>query len=1087
MRNLPRSVLAVLSFAGFCAAQSTQGIITGHIRDQLTAAPIEDAVIEYENLDSEAQGSQRSSPDGNYYLPLLSPGSYRVRVSPSLDSASKSHPYQAREVYGVAVPVAGYVQLDFDLRPLSDVWERNRYRSYVFRNNSVVPFFGPDIDPSYLGDFEPNRFVGGQLEPSLSAVIDPRAIASLPLAGRDVYSALVLLPGVAADTATNRSLGLSANGQRPSSSNFLLDGVEENDFLLSGPAIPIVPEMVQEYRVSTNNFSAEYGRTAGYIANAVTQSAISAWHGLLYSDLNNQVLNANTFAHNTAALPRDTLHQIEGGASAGGAIPHSGILTWTSYDYFGSRGFSDPTTYTLPTRAFAESLPQGSLARQLLQDYPPRQWADDSFGLQGPVQFDLPVTLRRNTALERIDYAVNPHQRVMARVAGSELLRPDFNWSPYGEAPFHQQSVGAAASLSSEWRPALVSEVRASYLSNYRSWDLVLPDLPQIVGLGNIQLPGFCCAVDKTQQGWKDRDNTTEVLANFVYSSGANVLKFGGGVLNTRTKTAFKIPSAGEFAFAGLPNFASDNPFLFATSLSSTSLSKGSYEIPDTNRQYRETQPYSFVQEDWRVSSRLTLNGGLRYDRFPSPVNVGAVPDVVVAPGPGDTFTDQIASAHVVQQTGSLFSSRPNNWSVRLAFSLALSPARGTVLRGGFGTFHDRLLDNLYLSASANDLSIDAFTSNSCPVAAFYADRQNTGLLSPCPAQPGSRTLFDLTMFQPKLSSPRLQSFFLSLSQPIGPKLAIELSGMGSRGRNLYATDIVNRQTGFFPPANGLPDIDDRTNQAFSDYAGMSLAVRYRTGRITLNSSYTWSHSIDNQSDPLQGQYFDFGFSNQTDRTGQQYVGAFSLPGDTRIDRGNSDFDQRQNFVGWAVIALPGPASRQWQPLLSNWNVSVVFALRSGLPYSVYAGPNNCFPVCNPRANIVNAADARLSLPVPGGVQLLTPAAFSFPAEGTTGDGGRNTFTGPGFGNLDLSLAKTFSIRHLGEQARLTVRADAFNLFNHANLQNPEANLGSSSANLSSLFGTALYGASAATNGFPSLTPLVSGSRQIHLLLRFQF
>src|SRR5205823_668663 len=120
------------------------------------------------------------------------------------------------------------------------------------------------------------------------------------------------------------------NGQRPSSSNFLLDGIEENDQLLSGPALQLAPEMIQEYRVSTNNFSAEYGRTSGYVANAVTRSASTAWHGIVYGDLNNNLLNANTFQHNVVGLPRTTSHQIETGFSAGGGLPHIPIFTWTA-------------------------------------------------------------------------------------------------------------------------------------------------------------------------------------------------------------------------------------------------------------------------------------------------------------------------------------------------------------------------------------------------------------------------------------------------------------------------------------------------------------------------------------------------------------------------------------------------------------------------------------------------------------------------------------------------------------------------------------------------------------------------------------
>jgi len=366
--------------------QTTQGVITGRVRDQITNAPIGQAVVEYEQLETNTHGVSYSAHDGNFYLPLLPPGVYRVRAS--------LNDYQAKEIYGLHLSVGGYASIQFKLRPLSDVWERGRYGSAVFQSNTILPFYGPDVDASYVGTFEPERFVPGQLEPSISDVIDPRAIATLPLAGRDIYSALALLPGVTTDSSSNRSLGLSANGQRPTSSNFLLDGLEENDQLLSGPAVQLAPEMIQEYRVSTSNFSAEYGRTSGYLANAITHSAARQWHGIGYGDLGNDRLNANTFQHNANGQRRTTLHQIEAGFSAGGKIPKSRLLTWTAFDYFGSRGYADPLTYPLLSQAFAQTL-TGNHASALLREYPPVEWAAPSAKGYGPVSLAAPVTLRR--------------------------------------------------------------------------------------------------------------------------------------------------------------------------------------------------------------------------------------------------------------------------------------------------------------------------------------------------------------------------------------------------------------------------------------------------------------------------------------------------------------------------------------------------------------------------------------------------------------------------------------------------------------------------------------------------------------------
>src|SRR5687768_7206385 len=123
-------------------------------------------------------------------------------------------------------------------------------------------------------------------------------ISWLPLAGRDTYTMLVTQPGVTSDAATARGLGLSVNGQRPSASNFLLDGLENNNYLSSGPLTAAVPEFVQEYRISTNNYSAQYGRTSGFLANAMTRSGSNAFHGFGYLYFKNEALNANDFQRN---------------------------------------------------------------------------------------------------------------------------------------------------------------------------------------------------------------------------------------------------------------------------------------------------------------------------------------------------------------------------------------------------------------------------------------------------------------------------------------------------------------------------------------------------------------------------------------------------------------------------------------------------------------------------------------------------------------------------------------------------------------------------------------------------------------------
>jgi hypothetical protein len=1061
-----------------CEAQSTQGLIAGSIRDQSNSAPLASAQVEYEQLDTKTRGYSVSGPDGAYYLPLLPPGRYRVKAS--------CKDYQTREVYDVVLEVAGSVQIDFELRPLRDVWERGRYGTVTFRDQSVLPFFGPDVDPSYNGFFEPERRVAGQLEPSISDVIDPKAIALLPLAGRDVYTALVLQPGVAADTSTARSLGLSANGQRPASSNFLLDGIEDNDRLLGGPSVAIAPEMVQEYRVSTNNYSAEYGRTSGYIANAVTRSGSSQWHGIAYADLGNDQLDANSFQHNATGAARSPLRQTQSGFSAGGPIPHTKLLSWTALDHFGSSGENDAHSYILPTLGFAESLSPGSRAWQILHDHPPVQWAPGP-GDAGEVSLSAPITLKRNTLLERLDYSPSGRQHYTGRLVGSWLDRPDFYWDPYGRSSLTQDFAGIAVGATNNWTPSLTTEVRAGWQISSRGWGLTNPNLPQLLaasvrvpqlGFSDVDLPGSCCQ----STAWQDRGHTTELAGSIVLVRKRHLLKAGTGLFVNKSETNVIVPYAGAFFFTSLDAFAADDPLQFRTIISRTAEQVGVNAPPNPRDAYRNDEVYAFVQEDLRVSRRFTLNFGVRFDRIPAPV--ASTPSPVVVPGPGASLDERIASASLQGSVGSLFTASTNNWAGRFGFSYAPFASSSTVLRGGYGQFYDRAFDNIWLTASTNDLMFAGFGAV-CAVQAFYRSGQYQRLPANC--SPGLSDYLDVTMFQPMLRSPRVQSFFLSAQQAVGRNLSLALNGTGSLGRGLITTDVLNRLNGFFRPNDNLPNIDYRANQGSSDYTGLSAVVRYRSARSSVNIAWTWSHSIDNQSDPLLGSTFDLGFSNQTDRSNRGYYAAFSFPYASSADRGNSDFDQQQNLVAWATFEPPGPRDGPFSAPLRNWSVAAIFAARSGLPYTVYAGEINCDFICDTRAQLVRPDLLRLSpTPITGGLQLLDPAAFSLPPANMNGNTGRNAFRGPGFWNLDLSLAREFPLRVLGEQFRLTIRADAFNIFNHANLQNPEAFWGDS-AQMNALFGQALYGRIGQRSSFPALTPLIENPRQVQILLRLRF
>ena len=391
--------------------------------------------------------------------------------------------------------------------------------------------------------------------------------------------------------------------------------------------------------------------------------------------------------------------------------------------------------------------------------------------------------------------------------------------------------------------------------------------------------------------------------------------------------------------------------------------------------------------------------------------------------GSGTTLAQQLVGASLVSPTGSgdeqLFRSS-NDFEIRTGAAYDLFGTGHTLLRGGFGTFYDRPFDNVWENERENNpiwpvIQLPSGPTNFlAPVLTELQMFQGQTLASTSP---------DLTLVDPNLRNGRVKSYFAGVQQRITDNLTLEVNGLGSYGRSLITTDVINRSfsIGDGRYNNNLPDIAYRANQGFSNYNALTAVLRYRIPRGMVQASYTWSHTIDNQSDPLIGDFFDLTFTSiQTGATSEQRS-TFSEQFNPNSDRGNSDFDQRHNLVLFSYWNLPAPFARSKAGLpLRNWTIAGLSAFRSGLPYTVYGASNAIAGegiVLNNRANLLDPNQAVFSnpAPVPGGVQLLNPAAFASAAPSTLGNSGRNAFVGPGFYSLDLSLARAFPLPWMGE------------------------------------------------------------------------
>ncbi len=337
-----------------------------------------------------------------------------------------------------------------------------------------------------------------------------------------------------------------------------------------------------------------------------------------------------------------------------------------------------------------------------------------------------------------------------------------------------------------------------------------------------------------------------------------------------------------------------------------------------------------------------------------------------------------------------------------------------------------------------------------------------------------------------------VQNSFAGVERKLTDSITLDVNALASRGRRLWSTDIVNRfgslpknqanPSGRYNPT--LQEIDYRGNQGQSDYFALSSALHFRGSRWNGQVAYTWSHATDNQSDPLAGAFEDYNQERRANRPDYTALAGFTRQFDSRADRANADFDQRQNLVFYGIYEAPALfQSTALRTVFHDWRVSALGAIRSGLPFTVYA-PNNgtgAF-LLNERADLVSNAPATRAAPqVSGGRLLLNAAAFAIPADNALGTSGRNAFSGPGLISADVSVARRFPVGRFGDAGRLTLRADFYNAFNHANLNNPQSYL------TGPRFGQALFGRREQNSGFPVLAPLNETARQVQILLRVEF
>ncbi len=1072
-------------------AQSTQGVLLGQVNDSITGLAVQSARIECVSTETGLTFTAAVGQFGFYAVTALSPGTYSVTIT--------ANDYQAQQARQVEIAVASRVELNFRLRPLSDLWEAGRFGTWHLPGSQqTLTLYGPDVDTSRLAVFSLNNASSSPLETSRSDVIGRIAIDNVPLTGRDVYTMLLLLPGVTADTGTARGQGFSTLGQRPSASEYLLDGAYNNNSLVTGPLNTAAPEFIQEYRVSTGNYAAEYGRTSGFVANAVTRSGGAVWHGAVFFHLENWRLNANGFQENASGFPRSPTTQVEGGFTAGGPlIPHKLFLS-LGLDQLRTKSLADPVLYALPTTAFIQSTNPTGIAGALLRQFPSPD-SPSSDGNAATVSIAPPADFSRSDVYARLDYEPSAADRLFAHFLRDSLKQPDYLFSPYPgfSTPYHQTSLSLAAAWRHQFGSSLGNELRGARSGDSIRFNAPNSDTPQLIlsSGSDLTVDGRSYPIimpgPQNPYNYRNRGATWEIGDTLTVATGRHLWKAGGGLLQRNIDLNLAFASGGSLLFNSFGDVSQSVPLQLQVEVDRYA---SGFTPVQPNRSYRYRQGYAFAQDSFRIGSRLTLDYGIRYESYGSPVNTGETKDTLIVLGSGSGgIQGAIAGAKAVTPASigdqTLFPAGGLNLAPRVGVAWDIPGSGSTILRASYGLFYDRPFDNLWENAIQNRYETAAFQNfnASVPAGASTAEIQAAGQYQ------SSSQIVNGLVFQPRFRAPRVQNAFIGLERPLHRRIYIEGAALASTGHGLVTTDIINRPfsvpaTDENPPGYlnpGFSLLDYRANQGSSRYAALTGSVKFRLQQLFAQVSYTWSHSQDNQSEPLGNSFFDLNQFSQQPGT-HEISSAFTTQFDSSGDWAKSDFDQRQNLVMYFVWTPAIQHREGWvNRALRDWRISGLSAIRSGLPYSVYATQQTgrmTEYIINERADLVNPVNAKISAPGPGGRYLLNLASFSNPAA-VVGNTGRNAFTGPGLFSADLSLARVFPLPFVREQARLILRADAYNVLNHANLNNPDSFWFPGSTT----FGLALAGRAESASGFPLLAPLRESARIIQIMARLEF
>ncbi len=976
---------------------------------------------------------------GVYAFPNLQPGLYGITVSaPGFRKLTRS---------GIRLGVAERVSLDVALQ--------------VGRVEEAI---------TITDDEDALTSVAGNLRAS----VEQRRVDAVPLNRRDVTELILTLAGVVArERSPTEGTGYAVNGNRTSGVSYSLNGGTNTDSYRHHSGVFPNTSAVAEVVIERSGLSAEYGNTTGAVVSVITKSGTNALHASAFEFLRNGALNARDFFSGT----RDNLKRSQFGVTAGGPLIRNRLFLFGSYQGSRSRAETMMTRQFLPTAAMRlgdfSSISTPVLDPQTKNPFPQNRIpaARLSSAVQSILRYiptaaattgERMISVRDRTGEDeytaRVDYDKTTH-RITGHIFRRTLGTP-FSGNPSDLASMFTSTVGRSeqpyvhTTLTHVWlpSPSMIHTATAA-LRTRRTWnDWSGVELPvdfaragvQGIAVKNpaslyVNVSGYFMA----RPGWNydKQDRDLQFSDNLTWMTARHVLKIGGEVLHIHNNIRNDYRTMGNFEFTGAASGNAMADFLLGEV----------YQFWQGGGEYKELngrRTALFVQDDWRPTSRLTLNAGVRWEPV-RPFRDSAARTQCFAPGAQSTRFPNAPRGYLnggdAQCPDGGF--EPYMKALAPRFGFAWRPANNSmVLRGGAGIYWAPQFTMLYNGFVNSAPFSPQVTLNAVQFDRPFARAANPFPNSFAPFMPSADAAFATPMgqfgafsqgFRPGYS----ENINVTAERSLGRYWKGHASWIANLGRRLSYTSDLNYAR--YDAGATLANLQQR--RPYSDFGGIVVAESGTTSSyhgfemsasrrapagVSLEVNYTWSKAIDEYS--------------EESRPGQSV--SIAIPDNRMLGRAVSDFDIAHQLVAswvWPTPRFAGDA-RVLRWMANDWVVSGVTSARTGFPFSIRSGTDRALS-----GIAQDFADLHGNPRMEGGRsksdvirEYFDTTAFRPAVTGTFGNSPRNLLRGPGGFALDLAIAREFPLHDRG---RMQLRVEMFNTLNHAVLGTPYSSLNSPS------------------------------------------